>query len=88
MTINENFVLRQVSTTWVVLPLGSDTVDFHGMVTLNESGVFLWKILEKGCTREDLANALTQEYTVDYAVALQDVDAFLNKLMKTGCIID
>ena len=43
MKINENFVLRQVVDTYVVLPIGQATVDFNGMVTLNESGAFLWR---------------------------------------------
>ena len=64
MKIKENFVLRQVADTWVVLPLGQATVDFKGMLTLNESGILLWRLLEKGTTREALAAALTEEYEV------------------------
>ena len=39
MKINENFVLRQLADTHVVLPLGEASVSFNGILTLNGSGV-------------------------------------------------
>lgn len=86
MKLNENFVLRQVADTWVVLPVGQASVDFNGMLTLNESGAFLWKTLEQGGDRESLAEALLAEYEVDRATALNDVDEFLTKLNDIGCL--
>ncbi len=86
MRINENFILRQVADTWVVLPLGDATLDFNGMLTLNESGVLLWTALEKGATREELAETLTHEYDVGIHQALADVEDFLAKLQRVGCI--
>ena len=32
MKLKENFVLRRVLNTWVVLPLGAATVDFNGIL--------------------------------------------------------
>ena len=86
MKIKENFVLRQVAGTWVVLPLAEATLDFNGMLTLNETGLMLWHMLEEGTTREDMANALTAEYDVKYEQALADVDESLEKLNRAGCI--
>ena len=86
MKLKENFILRQVAQTWVVLPLAAESLDFNGMLTLNETGALLWKALEQGGDREALADALTAEYTVDRATALSDVDEFLAKLAKAGCL--
>lgn len=88
MKIKENFVLRQVADTWVVLPLGQATVDFKGMLTLNESGILLWRLLEKGTTREALAAALTEEYEVSETEALADTDEFVQKLRVVGCLAE
>ena len=46
MKINPNFVLRQLADNWVVLSLADATVNFNGMITLNESGALLWNTLE------------------------------------------
>ena len=86
MKLKEEFVLRQVADTWVVMPLGQTSVDFNGMLTLNNSGALLWQALEKGGDREALADALTAQYEVDREEALADVDAFLAKLQQTGCL--
>lgn len=86
MKIKENFALRQVADTWVVLPLGAATVDFNGMLTLNETGALLWQTLEKGGDREALADALTAEYDVQRETALSDADEFIEKLKSIGCV--
>lgn len=85
MKLKENFVLRQVADTWVVLPLGAASLDFNGMLTLNESGVLLWKALERGGDLDTLADVLTAEYAVDRATALADADAFMQKILSAGC---
>ena len=86
MKLNKNFILRQVADTWVVLPLAEATVDFSAVMTLNGSGVLLWQTLERGADREGLVAALTAEYEVDAQEAAADVDAFLEKLARIGCI--
>ena len=86
MKISDKFVLRQVAGSWIGLPVAEKTVDFNGMLTLNETGLMLWKLLEKGSSREALAQALTDEYDVTFAEALADVDEYLGKLERAGCL--
>ena len=86
MKIKNGFTMRKLVDTWVILPYSKATVSFNGMITLNESGVLLWNMLENGCTRENMAEALTKEYEVSFDEALADVDAFIEKLDKAGCI--
>lgn len=86
MKLNEGFALRQVADTWVVMPLGEKSVDFNGMLTLNDTGAVLWQALEKGGDREALADALVAEYDVSREIVLPDVDAFLAKLVEAGCL--
>ena len=86
MKVSDKFVLRQVAGEWIVLPVAEKTVDFNGMLTLNETGYMLWKLLENGTSREALAKALTDEYDVTFAEALADVDEYLGKLDRVGCL--
>lgn len=85
MKLKENFVLREVADTWVVLPFGAATLDFNGMLTLNETGAVLWRALEQGGDAEALVAALTAEYDVAPEVAAADVEEFLAKLVDAGC---
>lgn len=86
MKIKENLVLREVAGVWVVLPLAEKVLDFSGMLSLNETGVELWHLLESGSTREKMATSLTEIYEVDYDQALADVDEFIDVLEKAGCL--
>ena len=86
MKINENFVLREVAGSWVVISIGEKSVDFNGMMNLNETGVLLWRELEKGAEKEELVAALTAEYDVSAEIAAKDIDEFIEKLEKAGCI--
>lgn len=87
MKINSNFVLRSIADNWIALPVGEAVVDFRGMLTLNESGVILWRKLEGGATREELIDTLLAEYDVTPDVAEGDVDAFIKRLTDAGCIV-
>ena len=82
MKLKKDLVLRHVADTWVVIPLTTANVSFNGMITLNESGVKLWKALEAGADKTALAEMLTKEYTVDFEQAMEDVEAFLRKLLE------
>ena len=86
MKLKDSFVLRQIADMWVVLPLAEQTVDFSGMLTLNDSGAMLWKVLESGGNRDALVETLTTEYDVAREDAANDVDAFMNKLIQAGCL--
>ena len=86
MKIKKDLVIRQVADTWVVLPTAEKVLDFDGMLTLNETGLMLWKLLENESTLEDLASALMQEYEVDREQALIDVGEFVETLKKAGCL--
>ena len=84
--LKDGFVLRQVADTWVVMPLGQVSLDYNGMLTLNETGALLWQALEKGGDAQALTDALTAEYDVSAEQARIDVDAFLAKLQQAGCL--
>lgn len=86
MKLKANFVLRQVADTWVVLPLADATLNFNGMLTLNDSGAMLWKVLEQGGTLDALADALTSAFDVSREMALADAEEFVKKLFDAGCI--
>lgn len=48
MKIKEGFILRNVAGSYVVVPIGEATLDFNGMMSLNETGAFLFgKLIQK-----------------------------------------
>ena len=81
MKIKNGFVLRNVAGQTVVLPTG-DELNLSVMVTLNETGAFLWKQLENENDEAGLVAALLAEYDVDETTAKNAVEGFVAKLNK------
>lgn len=81
MKIADGFVLKKVADSYVVVPVGENVVDFTSMITINESGEFIWRQLLEDTDTETVAAALCAEYEVDRETALKDVEAFVNILM-------
>lgn len=82
MKIKEGFILRTVAGQNVVVPVGSNAMNFNAAITLNDSAAFLWKQLESEKTEQELLVALTDEYEIDSATAKGDITVFLNVLKE------
>ncbi len=80
LKIKEGFVLKNIADNYVVVSVGEGNVDFNSMITTNETGAFLWEIIEKGATKEDLVKAVLAEYDVEEAIVIADVERFIQKL--------
>ena len=86
MKIREGFVLKNVADVTVVVPAGKASLDFNGMVTLNETGAFLWELLTEDRTEEELLSAMLKEYDVDEATARKGISDFVGRLSKEGLL--
>ncbi|HBX22962.1 MAG TPA: PqqD family protein [Desulfotomaculum sp.] len=87
MKIKQNFMLREIAGSWLVVPLGERVVDFNGIITLSETGAFLWEILEKGAGVNELVDQLLLEYDVDETTARADVVEFIAAL-EEGALLE
>ena len=85
MKIKEGFLLREVAGQTVVLPCG-DALELNMMITLNDTGKFLWQLLEQETTEEALVAALLKEYDVDPDTAAKSVAAFVAKLKENDFV--
>ena len=85
MQINKDFTIQKVGGSYVAVPVGETSRHFHGMVRLNETGAFLWKLMaEKDVTEEDLVDALLSEYDVSREIAAADVHNIVEQLRQNG----
>ena len=86
--IKDGFIIRKIGNQIMAVPTGSRTSNMHGMIALTESGALLWEALEKGAETEELVNILTETYEVDEALALTDIEKFLEGLKTQGALDD
>ena len=83
MKLKDGFLLRQVAGQTVVLPVSGD-LDLNMMITLNETGAFLWERIQQPTDEASLVKALLAEYDVDEATAAAAVSGFVKKLEANG----
>lgn len=81
MKLKDGFILRTVAGETVVLPAAGVT-NFDMMITLNDTGKFLWERLAVGAEEADLVKALLAEYDVTEEVAANSVAAFVARLKE------
>lgn len=86
MKIRSGYMLRKVIDTYVIMGLGSANYTPNQIMSLNETGAYLWGLLEKGSDKQALIDNLISEYEVDLTTAEKDVDIFLGQLRDKDLI--
>ncbi|MBR3381472.1 MAG: PqqD family protein [Clostridia bacterium] len=86
MKIRKGFVLRQVADATIVVPSGEASLDFNGMITLNDTGAFLWKLLENETDEDGMVKAMLAEYDVDEKTARAGIARFTARLSAEGLL--
>ena len=86
MKIQKEFVLREIAGDYVIIPTGKTALTFNGLITVNEVGSELWKMLQSDVTFEALTKGILEIYDVDEETAKEDIREFLDTLEKGGVL--
>lgn len=86
MRVEKEFVLREIAGDYIIIPTGKTVLEFNGLVTVNEVGVSLWKMLQQEVTFEELVAGILEEYDVEENVAREDIREFLDKIIESGIL--
>lgn len=86
MKLKQEFVLRNIAGDNILIPVTGIDNKFDGIISLNESGVIIWKALESGKDEAGIVAALMEEYEVTEEKAHKDVTDLLNQLRVLGIV--
>ena len=88
MKQKDGFLLREICGEKVIVAEGLKVVDFGKMVSMNDTAAWLWeKCTELGdFTAEQLAEALCEEYDVEFSKALSDINRILDQWKEMGLL--
>ena len=86
MRVEKDFILREIAGDYVIIPTGNTVLTFNGLISVNEVGASLWKLLQEDVTTEDLVAGILDEYDVDEETAREDIQEFLDVLMEAQVI--
>ena len=86
MKVKDGYILKKVMGSYMIVYTGDGDAVCDSMRTLNETGAFLWSLLQSDITKEEMVEKLAAEYEVNPLVATKDIDAFISKLHNANLI--
>jgi hypothetical protein len=86
MIRKSDFVVQNVGGENLLVPLGAQVMDLNGLITLNDTGAYVWELLAQDRTLDELAEAVAAQFEVDPAAALGDVQMFIDEINRLGLV--
>jgi len=77
-----NIVTRKTGNEYILVPVANNIADMNSVFTLNESGAFIWELIDGNRNTGEIIRALTEEYDIDNDAAGKDVFSFLENMSK------
>jgi hypothetical protein len=77
-----SIVTRKTGNEYVLVPVANNIADMNSVYTLNETGAFLWEMIDGRKTISDLIESLISEYEIDKETAVADVMSFIEEMKK------
>ena len=75
-----NIVTRKTGNEYVLVPVANNIADMNSVYTLNETGAFIWELIDGRKSIEEIIKSLTEEYDIGYESASEDVLSFINNM--------
>ena len=86
MKIAKEFILRDIAGECVLVPTGATTQEFNGLITLSDTGKFIWEHIEKVDSLDELIGLVLENYEIDKETATKDVVEFVAQLLGNGFV--
>ena len=87
MKIKSGFVIEKVGDGFLAVAVGDRADEFTGLVRMNSTGAFLWKLVEeRDMSKDELLKAVLDEYDVSAEIAKADIDKFEKQLSDGGIL--
>ncbi|MBR6719826.1 MAG: PqqD family protein [Clostridia bacterium] len=84
MKIKSGFILKEIAGENILMFLNPHLK--NKIITLNETGVFLFNLISEGKGKEEILDAFLDEYDVDEATANADITKFISTLSSIGAL--
>lgn len=86
MEIKKELIKRSIAGDTVLVPVGRTVYEANGLFVLNELGAFIWDILPRVNSEDEICKAVLEEYDASPEVVAADVAKFMSKLRQMDII--
>lgn len=88
MKLKDGFVFHTIGDENLVVATGKAAHDFNGLIRNNETAAFIYSLLTRSTTEQEIVEAVCQRYTVSHEQAAADVHKLLQQLLQAGIVVD
>ena len=88
MHLIQGLVLRNTLGEWIAILCGESALHMSGLLSMNETGAFLFSALQEEQTEESLQKLLLENYDTDEETAARDVRNFLEPLRAKNLLVE
>lgn len=86
MKLVEGFCIRKILDETVIIPTGKAAHCLSGLISVNETGEFIFELLQTEQTIDSLVTEMLEEFEVEKEIAEADVEAFVKVLIENGML--
>lgn len=75
-----DIVTRKTGNEYVLVPIANNIADMNSVYTLNETGAFIWDLIDGNRNLEEIIKALIEEYDINQQSASEDVLSLIKNM--------
>jgi hypothetical protein len=75
-------VFRRINDECLLIPLTDNIADMDSLYRLNETGVFIWELIDGNRDIMDITAMMAEEFDVEAAEAEKDIMLFLEQVKR------
>ena len=84
----DNIVSRKVMDEILLVPISGELASMDNLYSLNETGAFIWGVLDGSRSLADIGKQLGQMYDADAAKIEADLMEIIAELSESGLVVE
>jgi hypothetical protein len=86
MKIKDGYMIRPMGDCYIVVSVEESEDEFDGLITINNSGKFIWELLQSNISYEEILQKLIDSYDAPENIIKKDLDKFLENAKNARLI--
>lgn len=75
-----DIVTKKTGNEYVLVPLANNIADMNRLFTLNETGAFIWELIDGRKNVGEIVAEFTEEFDIDHETATKDILSFIENM--------
>ena len=88
MKLKYQFAIQKVFDFYAAVPVGADTNNYHGVISVNETASDIMKFLQEDLSEDQLVQKMLEIYDVAETDLRPQVVEFVQKLREAGVLVE